>query len=96
MKRLYLAVFGLPKPHPEHAKIVDVIRAASGGEFTRFVQPPGVWFCYESETPPWLLDFGKILHTGDTRMIVEIGDRLALVGYGAMEGWLNARRPRRD
>jgi len=37
MKRIYLAIFGLPKPQREHAQLVDVIRTASGGEFKQFI-----------------------------------------------------------
>ncbi|MFN3295218.1 hypothetical protein [Caldimonas sp.] len=94
MKRCYLAIFGLPKPQPEHAKIVEVIRAASGGEFKQFIVPGGIGFMYESEELPWNLSFSRILHNGDTKLIVEIGEKVLLEGYGAAQGWLNTRRPR--
>lgn len=95
MKRIYLAIFGLPKPQREHAQIVDVIRAASGGEFKQFIVPGGIAFMYESEQLPWNISFSKILHTGDTKIIVEVGEKVLLEGFGSAEGWLNTRRPRR-
>ena len=95
MKRCYLAIFGLPKPQREHAGIVDVIRAASGGDFKQFYIPGGIGFVYESDALPWDVSFSKILHTGDTKMIVEIGEKVLLEGYGVAEGWLNTRRPRK-
>jgi len=94
MKRIYLAIFGLPKPQREHAQLVDVIRTASGGEFKQFIVPGGIAFMYESENLPWNLSFSKILHTGDTKIIMEVGERVLLEGFGAAEGWLNTRRPR--
>ena len=95
MKRCYLAIFGLPKPQREHVGIVDVIRAASGGDFKQFLVPGGMAFMFESETLPWHLSFSQILHTGDTTLIVEVGENVLLDGYGAAAGWLNTRRPRR-
>ena len=92
--RSYLAIFGLPKPQREHAKIVEVIRAVSGGEFKQFFVPGGVGFVYDSEELPWNLSFSQILHTGDTKIIVEIGEKVLLEGYGVAEGWQNTRRPR--
>jgi hypothetical protein len=94
-KRIYLAIFGLPKPQREHLGIVDVIRATSNGEFKQFVVPQGVGFVFESEELPWNLSFSRILMNGDTRLIMEIGERFCMDGYGAAEGWLNTRRPRR-
>jgi len=49
---------------------------------------------YESEHLPWNLSFSKILHTGDTKIIMEVGEKVLLEGFGAAEGWLNTRRPR--
>lgn len=95
MARLYIAMFWLPRPQREHAQIVDVIRATSVGNFKQFMIPGGVAFAYESEQPPWQLSFSKILHTGDTKLIAELGDQIVLDGLGAVDGWLNARRPRR-
>ena len=94
MRRCYLALFGLPKPQREHAKIIEVIRNASGGDFKQFIVPGGIGFMYESENLPWDLSFSQILHAGDTKLIVEIGEKVQLDGYGAAAGWLNTRRPR--
>ena len=94
MKRCYLAIFGLPKPEREHVQIVEVIRTASSGDFKQFFVPGGVGFVYESDVLPWNLSFSQILHTGDTKIIVEIGEQVLLEGYGVADGWLNTRRPR--
>jgi hypothetical protein len=95
MKRLYLAIFGLPKPQREHAKLAEAIRSVAGDDFKQFIVPGGVGYVYESETLPWNMPFGQILHNGDTRIIVEIGEKTLMDGYGAAVGWLNTRRPRR-
>lgn len=95
MKRTYLAIFGLPKPQWEHAQIVEVILAAAvGGDFKQFPVPGGMGFMYESETLPWNMPFGRVLMNNDTSMIVEVGEKVSLTGYGAAAGWLNVRRPR--
>lgn len=52
MKRCYFALFNLPKPQREHARIVEVIRAASVGDFKQFIVPGGIAFVYESEELP--------------------------------------------
>lgn len=93
MKKLYFATFNLPKPHAEHAKIVEVIREASAGDFKQTVVSGGVAFAFASEIKPWNLSFSKILHNTDSVMIFEIGEEFDIRGYGAIQGWLNARRP---
>lgn len=96
MKRCYFALFNLPKPQREHIRIVDVIRAASDGDFKQFVVSGGIAFVYESEHMPWDLSFSQILHTGDSKIIIEIGENLQIDGFGSAAGWLNAKRPRRQ
>ena len=82
-ERCYFAIFGLPKPHPEHAKLIDVVRDASGGDFKQFIVPGGVGFVYKSKVLPWNLGFGKVLLNGDTRFITEISQVHYQEGYGA-------------
>lgn len=91
----YLAVFILPKPQREHAQIVDVIRAASAGDFKQFVFSGGVAFVYMSATPPWQLSFSRIVHTEDSVLITELGTGITHQGFGAAAGWLNSHFPRR-
>lgn len=93
-ERCYFAIFGLPKPQPEHAKIKDVIHEASGGDYKQFIVPGGIGFVFKSKVLPWNLGFGKILHNGDTRFITEISRFHYHDGYGAAGGWLNRQFPR--
>lgn len=93
MTKLYFAIFNLPKPQAEHAKIVEVIREVSSGDFKQTVVSGGVAFAFASETKPWHLSFSKILHNTDSVMIFEIGDEVVISGYGAIQGWINAHRP---
>lgn len=95
MKKIYFAFFCLRTNQKEHVKIQEVIRRASGGQFTRFVLPPGVAYLYESEQAPWDISFDRILHNDDTRVMFEVGEHTLFDGFGAAAGWLNARRPRR-
>lgn len=95
MKKEYFALFSLPKPTYEHAKIADVIREVSGGEFKQFPAPGGIAYVFSSETKPWNLSFSTILLNTDSVMIIEIGEEVATSGFGAMAGWINARRPRK-
>jgi len=94
MKRMYLAMFWLPKPQREHAKLVEVIRAAAVGDIKQFPITGGVAFMFESEVLPWNLSFSKILLNGDSRIIFEVGEKVSMDGFGAAQGWLNTRRPR--
>jgi hypothetical protein len=94
--KAYFALFILPNPQREHAQIVDVIRAASSGDFKQFVFAGGISFVYMAATPPWLLSFSKILHTGDSKLITELSsDGISHEGFGTAAGWLNSHFPRR-
>jgi hypothetical protein len=94
MKKPYFAIFGLPKPTYEHAKIVEVIRAASNGDFKQFPLPGGMGFVFTSEELPWNLSFDRILMNTDSKLIFEIGSNVTHQGYGAAAGWLNSHFPR--
>ena len=94
MERCYFAFFGLPKPTYEHAKIVNVIREASNGDFKQFPIPGRMGFVFKSKTLPWNLGFGKILMNGDTRFITEISLIYYQEGFGSVAGWLNLHFPR--
>lgn len=91
----YFAIFGLPKPAPEHKRIVEVIRATSNGDFKQFVMPGGMGFVFTSELSPWNISFGTILMNTDTLFITEISKNHRQVGYGSAAGWLNSHFPRR-
>jgi len=95
MKKSYLAIFGLPKPTYEHAKIVEVIRAASGGDFKQFPVPGGMGFMFTSDELPWNLSFSTILMNTDSVLIAEIGTNIHHQGFGAAAGWLNSHFPRK-
>lgn len=94
MPKPYLAIFGLPKPTYEHAQIVEVIRAASGGDFKQFPIPGGMGFVFMSETLPWNLSFGRILMNTDSVLITEMGKNIKHTGFGAAAGWINSHFPR--
>lgn len=96
MKKEYLAIFVLPKPTYEHAKIAEVIKEASKGDFKQFSLPGGIAYVFSSEIKPWNLTFSTILHNTDSVLIVEIGEEVTHGGFGAVSGWLNTHRPRRD
>lgn len=89
----YLAVFSLPKANNEHAKIADVIRDASKGDFKQFPVPGGIAYVFASEVKPWNISFSKILMNTDSVFIMEIGEEFDMQGFGAMKGWLNSHRP---
>lgn len=91
----YLAIFGLPKPTYEHAQIIEVIRAASKGDFKQFPIPGGMGFVFSSDTLPWNLSFDKILLNTDTVLITELTENITHRGFGAASGWLNAKFPRK-
>ena len=95
MKKPYLAIFGLPNPTYEHAKIVEVIRAASGGDFKQFPIPGGMGFVFTSEELPWNLSFDRILMNTDSVLVTEMGENITHRGFGAAAGWINSHFPRR-
>lgn len=91
----YLAVFLLPKPQREHARIVDVIREASNGDFkAAFVGSGTVGYLFSSSLPPWKLDFGKVLMNDDAYLITEVGNAFSQARLGSAEGWLKAHAAR--
>lgn len=89
----YLAVFSLPAPTREHAGIVEVIRAASKGDFKQFAVPGGIAYVYASDLKPWEMSFSKIVMNSDSVFIMEVGQEYTMQGFGAMNGWLNSHRP---
>ena len=95
MKKEYFAIFNLPRPTYEHAKIVDVIRTISDGDFKQFPVAGGIAYVFSSDTKPWNVSFSKILLNTDSVAIMEIGEEFSHAGFGALAGWLNARRPRK-
>lgn len=93
MKRNYLAVFLLPIPQHEHLQIVEVIRAASKGDFKQaFFGAFGGGYLFCSELHPWDLDFGKVLMNDDSLLIVELGEAFTHRNLRIAENWLKAHR----
>ena len=95
MKKPYLAIFALPKPTHEHAKIIEVIRVASSGDFKQFPIPGGIGFVFTTEQMPWHLSFDEILMNTDSMLITEMGENVANRGFGAAAGWINSHFPRK-
>lgn len=92
-ERLYLALFLLPRAQPEHAKLIEVIKTVSLGDYKQFVIPGGIAYVYMSQTVPWDMPFGKILLNQDSYFITEMAGVWGQRGFGAVEGWLNTRFP---
>ncbi len=91
MRRNYLAVFVLPVPQREHAKIVDVIRDASGGDFkAAFFGTWGGGYLFSSELKPWEIGFGKVIMNDDSVLIVELGELFAQDNLRVSENWLKS------
>lgn len=94
--RCYFAIFGLPKPQPEHRQIADVIREVSGGDFKLFPVPGGMAAVFTARVKPWRISFARILLNGDTLFITEIQPgSFTHVGYGAAGGWINSHMPQK-
>lgn len=95
MKKEYFAIFRLPAPSHEHAKITDVIRDVSNGDFKQIAVPGGIAYVFASETKPWNISFSRVLMNTDSVMIFEIGQETEFSGFGAVKGWIDSHRPRR-
>jgi hypothetical protein len=85
----------LPKPQPEHAKLVDAFKAVSGGDYKQFIITGGIAYAYKSRTVPWEMPFGRVILNQDSYFITEITGVWGQQGFGAIDGWLNAHFPRR-
>ncbi|MCK9382302.1 MAG: hypothetical protein M0P95_14720 [Sulfuritalea sp.] len=91
MRKMYLAVFLLPKPMPEHKGIVEVIRTVSGGDFkSAFVGSGAIGYVFTSEHLPWQIKFPRIIMNNDSFFISEIGKDFAHQNLGGVEGWLKS------
>lgn len=90
----YLAVFQLPKPTREHAKIDDVIReSATGGDIKKTVLGAStVLYLFDSTERPHKLSFSRILMSGDEVAFFEIGEYFTATGFRTLQGWLNSHR----
>lgn len=90
----YIAIFQLPNPVREHAKIDDVIRAAAtGGDFKKTVLgAKTVLYLLDSAEKPHNLSFSRILMTGDEVAFFEVGEYFTATGFRALQGWLNSHR----
>lgn len=89
----YIAIFQLPKPNREHAKIDEVIRDASGNDFKKVVLGANtVVYLFDSSTRPHNFSFSRIMHTGDEVAFFEVGDYFTSDGFRTLAGWLNSHR----
>lgn len=89
-KRNYLAIFSLPVHEPEHLRIVEVIRSASGGDFKQSIVGTTMLFTFASATKPHALDFSRILMNADEVLFIELGAYAAATRFRALTGWLNS------
>lgn len=89
----YIAIFNLPKPTYEHAKIDDVIRGAGGNNFKKVVLGAStVIYLFDSNNKPHTFDFSRILLTGDEVAFLEVGEYFTATGFRSLQGWLNSHR----
>lgn len=98
MRKTYLAVFVLPKPEPEHKRIVDVIKDVSGGDYKaaffggsdRGANCAG--YLFTSELPAWKISFPKVLMNNDSVLIVELGGDFQHQNLGMAAAWLKSHQ----
>lgn len=89
----YLAIFNLPKPTYEHAKIDDVIRDASGNDFKKIVLGKStVIYLFDSSIKPHNYSFSRVLLEGDEVAFFELNDYFQATGFRTLQGWLNSHR----
>lgn len=90
----YIAVFQLPRPTYEHAKIDDIIRgAATAGDFKKTVLGSStVLYLFDSSEKPHNLSFSKTLMSADEVAFFEVGEYFTATGFRALQGWLNSHR----
>ena len=89
----YIAIFNLPKPTYEHAKIDDVIRGAGVNDFKKVVLGAStVIYLFDSNNKPHNLDFSCILLAGDEVAFFEVGEYFKAIGFRSLQGWLNSHR----
>ena len=96
-RRTYLAVFILPVAKLEHRGIIDVIKKASGGDYTTaFIGASRgsncVGYLFRSHRLPWELSFSKVLMNDDSLLIVEVGEKFTHLNLGKAEAWLKSHR----
>jgi len=87
----YIAVFNLPNPTYEHAKIDNVISDASGNNFKKVVLGKStVIYLFDSSKKPHHYSFSLILLDGDEVAFFEVNDYFHASGFRALQGWLNS------
>lgn len=87
----YIAIFNLPNPTYEHAKIDDVLRDASSNDFKKVVLGKStVMYLFDSSKKPHHYDFNLILLDGDEVAFFEVSDYFHAVGFRVFQGWLNS------
>lgn len=96
----YLAIFFLPVPQKEHAEIEKAVAYHSDGDYKRAFLNANrdgsgiVGYVFTSNTVPWKMGFGLL--NGDTKLIVEVGDKYCEDGHNIAGAWLRARQGRTE
>lgn len=100
MTRKYLAIFFLPVPQKEHAEIEKAVAYHSDGDYKRAFLNANrdgsgvVGYLFTSNTVPWQMGFGLL--NGDTKLIVEIGDKYSEDGHNIAAAWLRSHQSRAE
>lgn len=91
----YLGVFYLPNPQREHAELTTALKTVARDVKVIPLGSNCIMYLLMSETLPHLFPVGRIMHTGDHYMWVEIGEYTTTKEFSAAQGWLDSHRPRR-
>lgn len=91
----YLGVFYLRTPQREHANLTPALRTVAREVKVIPLGSNVVMYLLISKTLPHLFPLGKIMHTGDQHMWMEIGQYTTSHDFNAVQGWLDNHRPRR-
>lgn len=99
--RKFLAIFILPTPQKEHARLVDAVAYHSDGDYTlafRQGMKDGAVIAYfmTSASNPWEMGFGQVLLNQDKHLILELSERHWLDRMNVAEAWLKAHRRKDD
>ena len=98
--RKFLAVFLLPSPQAEHARLVEAIAYHSDGDYKlafRQGMKDGavVGYLFTSASKAQEMGFGQVLLNEDSYLITELGENYAVEGHNVAEAWLRSKRATR-
>lgn len=97
----YLAVFILPAPKPENARIRDALEYHSGGDFKMAFtygakgQSSIIGYLFTTNKPLYEIGFGTAVLNEDSFLLLELGDLCAEQGLNVAYQWMQAHRARR-